>query len=933
MADGLVGREAETAHLVTRLERARGGEGGVVLLCGPAGIGKTSLVAALAEHARAEGVSVVSGRALDGDEVPPFWPWRGVLGTPDFEPDPALPASAEDAAARRFVAVQRLADRVVDVPAPGRLLVLEDAHWADAGSLALLRAVAARLDGPRLLVLVTHRDLPLGDASPLAGALPGLHAEPTVTSLRVRPLDRAAVGTLLERAAPAGDEVADAVARHTGGNALFVRTVAGLLAALPAPDRTPEAVAGLAARPELRDVVRAWTSALPERSREVLRTASVLGEDVAPDDLAALRDEDAREVLRALDAAAGAGAVVEDRAHGHYRFSHALVREAMYADLSAVDRARWHRAAAQRLEERPDPTGERAGELATHWLRGAASGSDLQRGASWAGRAGRTAARQDAWEDAARLLGSAAAAAERGGAQAGEVAELLLEAAEADVRAGALTSALTSSQRAADFAQAGARPDLLPATALAVQGIGLPPVNATLLALVDRALPVAEVPSVRARLLAQQACCLVHLDRTAAARAPSLQALELAIGSGDPLAELDAVRARHLVQARPEAVLERAALAERAGVLADVLAQPSARMWALLWQIDAAFSTPHLPTVDARLSELDALTRTTGLPVGRWHWHRLHAARAAVVGDFVGARRRCAEALSVARRLEDPEMIGLATAFLILLATLRGDPAELPGDLEEAMRSAPAMPVITVWRAQVDLLLGRRDSALALHRQGMAVLDDLPENGRWLAALVGLVELAEALADGPGAARLHALLLPAEPFCAAGPSGTVFCSGPVALLLARLALTAGRPEQALAHLEVAREVAGRAGMRPYVVLAHLTTARALEATGDPAGAAQQARVAVATAADLPGPRAAAEDLLRRLGPAGGDPLSPREREVAALIADGLTNREVAERLVLSERTVESHVRNALQRLSLTSRTQLATWVVAHPGGR
>ena len=75
--------------------------------------------------------------------------------------------------------------------------------------------------------------------------------------------------------------------------------------------------------------------------------------------------------------------------------------------------------------------------------------------------------------------------------------------------------------------------------------------------------------------------------------------------------------------------------------------------------------------------------------------------------------------------------------------------------------------------------------------------------------------------------------------------------------------------------------------------------------------------------DMPGPRAEAERLLRVAAPAGG--LSAREAEVVALVADGLTNRQIADRFVLSERTVESHVRNALLKLGLSRRAQLVAW--------
>jgi DNA-binding CsgD family transcriptional regulator len=139
---------------------------------------------------------------------------------------------------------------------------------------------------------------------------------------------------------------------------------------------------------------------------------------------------------------------------------------------------------------------------------------------------------------------------------------------------------------------------------------------------------------------------------------------------------------------------------------------------------------------------------------------------------------------------------------------------------------------------------------------------------------------------------------------------------------------AGRVQDALDHLDRADAANTRGGARPSLVLADVCRAGALlarQAPGDAASAASCARRAgaLATLLDMPGPRSDAERLLAGAAPAGG--LSAREDEVVALVADGLTNRQIAERFVLSERTVESHVRNALLKLGLSRRAELVAW--------
>jgi DNA-binding NarL/FixJ family response regulator len=159
----------------------------------------------------------------------------------------------------------------------------------------------------------------------------------------------------------------------------------------------------------------------------------------------------------------------------------------------------------------------------------------------------------------------------------------------------------------------------------------------------------------------------------------------------------------------------------------------------------------------------------------------------------------------------------------------------------------------------------------------------------------------------------------------------VFFLGPVELALGRAALDLGRLDEALADLGAAVDAADRAGAAGFVAEAQYHRALAYRARGGP-GDHDRAVAAVGDAARLVGalgmtPWIERVTALReRLRPARPD-LSPREAEVAALVAEGLTNRQIAARLVLSERTVESHVQHVLTKLGFGSRSQVAAWVV------
>jgi DNA-binding CsgD family transcriptional regulator len=168
--------------------------------------------------------------------------------------------------------------------------------------------------------------------------------------------------------------------------------------------------------------------------------------------------------------------------------------------------------------------------------------------------------------------------------------------------------------------------------------------------------------------------------------------------------------------------------------------------------------------------------------------------------------------------------------------------------------------------------------------------------------------------------------------------GTVFYRGSVDRMLGELDLACGEPEAAVAHFEQGLGVDAALGARPFVARGRLGLARALAATSDSDRAVELAQAAAADARrlDMPGLLREADVFLAdasiaaRARARADNPLTAREHEVVRLVAEGLSNREVAGALVLSERTVESHVRRVLAKTGLTSRTQLTRWFLDRP---
>jgi DNA-binding CsgD family transcriptional regulator len=231
----------------------------------------------------------------------------------------------------------------------------------------------------------------------------------------------------------------------------------------------------------------------------------------------------------------------------------------------------------------------------------------------------------------------------------------------------------------------------------------------------------------------------------------------------------------------------------------------------------------------------------------------------------------------------------------------------------------------------VHALEGDLDRARAEFAEFRHLPDTFPVGIRWMGTLRQIGLAAILLADAEVADAVRRRFAPFAHYYSADGSGAVFHGGSVAGLVGDLARVAGRPEEARGHYRAAVERNVRIGARPFTATARLGWARTLVAEGvdlllatDLVGeaAAEFERM------DMPGPlrtaRALRSELATRRLPSL---LSAREHEVADLVATALPNREIARRLFLSERTVESHVRNILTKLGFTRRTQIVAWVV------
>lgn len=365
--DPLLGRDDAVAAVVPALTRAAAGRGRVVVVSGEPGIGKTRLAEAVADLAAARGFRVGRGR-WDAEGSPPLHAWSRALGQalgPESVGEVLGPADgAGDAASVSF----RQADEVLAALGRGTptLLVLDDLHWAEAESLRLLRRVAGGLGDVPAVLVVTSRVAPADVGEALADALGVLaRLDPVRVDLGGLGVDAVAAWASRRSGRTVTDDVAALLRSRTDGNPFYLTELVRFLVSEGALS-DPHAPAWRAVPGGVRDVVRQRSRQLPANAVDVLGAAAVAGRsfDVAVLDVLT---GDAASVAEAIEGAQVLG-LVDEEGPGRYRFTHALVRDALDEALPAPARARLHAQVAAALERVwAGRVGEIAADLAEHY--------------------------------------------------------------------------------------------------------------------------------------------------------------------------------------------------------------------------------------------------------------------------------------------------------------------------------------------------------------------------------------------------------------------------------------------------------------------------------------------------------------------------------------------------------------------------------------
>jgi DNA-binding CsgD family transcriptional regulator len=929
----LLERHVELEALSAAVAGAKQGRGRVLIVEGPAGIGKTRLVEAGRGLAEANGVRVLGASAHELEREFPYGVckqlYEPALATADnaekerwlsgaarivpaiaAEPGDVGPARAEGTFARLHGLYWLFANIASEGPV---LLLVDDAQWADDPSLRFLGFLARRAGELRLSLVVATRRAQPGSRSLLLDLI----SDPAASKLRPAPLSRDAVALWIaaDLGTSADSVFAEACREATSGYPFFVRELLHEIRTERLPLRAEAAARVRELGPEgVASVVLVRLARLPAAAGALAQAVAVLGDgaDLRTGARLAMLDED--DAGAAIDSLSAADVLLPGET---VRFVHPIIRAAILADLPPAKRADLRSKAARLLHERGAPiervaahllAAERIDEPWTLEVLREAGGDAMARGGS---------------ETAARYLERAVAMA-----PPSERPPLLLELGKAEALAGDPRGIehLRQAIRIAPDPLTAARIGLTLGRTLKFAGQPLQACD-----VLERASADARTDPELHDLLETELLTLAYVSVDARDRLRSrLAALrDPSSGSGSPRdAVVLAALAVEAVHAR-EPVDRVVSLARRALAASAPSAGPYENYATVV--ISTVLSVcdrfGEAETTFARLLEE---ARRQGWLVG----YLAVVGRRSMMQYRRGALREAeadaTEALTGASGLDNPKAVAVwAQSARIFVALERGDKNELDalvqrldaGSVSDAPQAAGALPSHGLLRAATGDTRGALDDLMAAREQELRWRTANPTVSSWRSdaalILMGLGEHEQAEARRLAQEELEL----ARAFGARRALG---------IALRAVALTS-RPAADLATLEEAVDVLSTSGAELEHARALVELGGAIRRAGPPAGARDSLRRGYELAIRC-GARALADRAMQELLAAGARPrrtalsgvesLTPSELRVAELAADGLTNREIAQALFVTEKTVETHLGRVYPKLDITSRAEL-----------
>ncbi|WP_307802311.1 helix-turn-helix transcriptional regulator [Cellulomonas fengjieae] len=960
MSTPFVARAAQVDQLTLALQRAGVNEPTAVLIGADAGVGKSRLLRHVAEQAKAAGARVVLSHCVDLGEIGlPYLPFAEALSQLQaldpvavdavvanrpalarLLPGPAGQGGAPDDHSNRLQLFEGLVEVLGAVGRPGHplLLILEDLHWADASSRDVLRFLVSRLRDQHLLVVASYRTDDLHRRHPWRPVATELSRHARVERLDLSPFtdDEVREFTTALHGSPLPESTLRRVIDRSEGNAYFAEE---LLEAGTGADELPWSLA---------DILRARLEVLDPTVQRLARIASAAGRRVSEPLLRAAVAADGDPQLAApggVDAAlreAVAHHVLVGEA-GLIAFRHALLAEAVYTDLLPGEQAALHRAYLRVL--RDDPSLGPSSQLASHALQAPDLPTALQASLEAADQAREVLAPAEELRHLEVVLRLWAAVPEVAGSLGSDHVDVLVAAAAAASRAGQVDRAVQLARAAVEETASDVPRQAQLRTVLARYLLGVEDVHDALeqssRALAD--LPDSPTPA-RAWALATYARSALNADLDDEAEASATLAVELARSAGAADAESDALTTLAVLVVDDE---ERAA-----GLLTTALSRArEARDYATELRTMYNLASNRYYAGDltaARQVTADGVERARSLGM-TWSVYGVELRMFTQLIGYVSGDLTPAAIGGVPEELADTLI-----AMNLYAAAARGDDdvVERGNALEPSWSRDGLIALVAggctidahTWRGELDEAI---TLALRLLEHLWRAWSDYFLGGIWLVALA-----MSALADAAAQERLLGRDVSER-----------LALGERLLERARTTAERGRPRGgrlgpegrawlARAHAEHSRLTGvndvelWRAtvaefdyGYRYEIARSRFRLAEALLEAGDREAARDEARLALGDA-DAMGavPLATALRGLARRGRldlpgvrvGGVDVLTPREAEVLALVAQGLSNRQIGEKLFISGKTVSVHISNLLAKLGVSGRAEAVS--VAHQRG-
>jgi predicted ATPase/DNA-binding CsgD family transcriptional regulator len=954
----------------------------VTLLAGDPGIGKTRLLDAVASEAARGGMAVLRGGASDAVGMPPYLPFLEALGqhirsssvedlreqtgalgstlvtilpelaNPLDDAPSGYPLPSDQARLRLFEAVGAFLGQIA---APnGLLLVLDDLQWSDPASLDLLCHVARHQLSARLILLGAYREGDVTHHQAFERALAELNRLRVLSTIDLQPLSAenmaglaaGVLGTL------AGPELMELLCAQSEGNPFFAEELlrgwleTGAIAYTGrhwtvASQATPALPSGIVG------AIRQRLARLSPEVVDLLRTASIIGKTFDVDLLAQAAGQDAEPVEERLREATSARLIRTAEKQGYFTFSHDTIRESLYEEVTTTRRRRLHGQIGQVVEaQREQPgqsTAQHLAELAFHFARS----GDRAKGAMYAERAAEQAMSSYAPEDA---MAHYRTALELAGPTDARRGDLLLGLGEAAMLTNSRAEAVAALEAAqAWFKQAG---DPV-AAARAAHSLGnawwqqeaIPQAQAAFETAVSL-LADRPLPETVSALVDLSSLLVLSLHKHEDGRRYASKALEIARQLGDDRVIAPATRALGNLLARSGELSAGIALLEQALDMAVASDDPAegAECCACL-VLACNWATHYRKAIEYGRRQIE-LAQRCHAPYLLRHVYSHLAMRYLLAGEASMAEQMLAEAHGVLERTGSPE----ALAYLDLvrgakLAFVNGEFAAAEELTANALATLHSLnPQSLVWHtaelAIGQALEGKRQEATASMDEQERLVAAMPEGSVPSSTLSTVVAASLILDDRERLFRLYPRL---QPFRGS------FRGSLIDRLLGEIETLQGDFAKAERSLTEAEAIARREDIKWE--LAQVLIA--------------QANLALAMGGQDSRPRARASlqealDLLRHIGyaplrdfvaewlrtsvrpqlsgfrrpeknerpalPAG---LSLREAEVLRLVAAGKSNREIAEALSLSEKTISSHLERIFSKLDVDNRAAATAFAIRH----